>query len=96
MCCNFDSSRCSKDQNLHANKSINKEENTHSIVLDSKVKTFIALGSGKGGVGKSTTSVNIAVSLGLEGYNVGLLDADVYGPSQPRMLGVSGRPRYSR
>ena len=44
-------------------------------------------------MGKSTTAVNIAVSLGIEGYRVGLLDADVYGPSQPRMLGVSGRPK---
>ena len=61
-------------------------------VLESNVKRFVAIGSGKGGVGKSTTSVNLAIALKLEGYNVGLLDADVYGPSQPRMLGVSGRP----
>jgi len=61
-------------------------------VLESNVKRFVAVGSGKGGVGKSTTSVNLAIALKLEGYNVGLLDADVYGPSQPRMLGVSGRP----
>ena len=61
-------------------------------VLESNVKRFVAIGSGKGGVGKSTTSVNIAIALKLEGYKVGLLDADVYGPSQPRMLGVSGRP----
>ena len=61
-------------------------------VLESNVKRFVAIGSGKGGVGKSTTSVNLAIALKLEGYSVGLLDADVYGPSQPRMLGVSGRP----
>ena len=61
-------------------------------VLESNVKRFVAIGSGTGGVGKSTTSVNLAIALKLEGYSVGLLDADVYGPSQPRMLGVSGRP----
>ena len=64
-----------------------------NIVVESNVKKFVAIASGKGGVGKSTTAVNIAVSLGIEGYRVGLLDADVYGPSQPRMLGVSGRPK---
>jgi ATP-binding protein involved in chromosome partitioning len=52
----------------------------------------IAIASGKGGVGKSTLSANLAVALAMEGRRVGLLDADVYGPSQPRMLGVSGRP----
>jgi len=61
-------------------------------VLESKVKRFVAVASGKGGVGKSTTAVNLAVAMKLEGLRVGLLDADVYGPSQPRMLGVSGKP----
>ena len=56
------------------------------------VKKVIAIASGKGGVGKSTVSSNLAVALAARGLKVGLLDADVYGPSQPRMLGVSGRP----
>ena len=56
------------------------------------VKSIIAIGSGKGGVGKSTVSSNLAVALARAGKKVGLLDADIYGPSQPRMMGVSGRP----
>jgi len=56
------------------------------------ISRIIAVGSGKGGVGKSTVSANIALALAAQGKKVGLLDADVYGPSQPRMLGVSGRP----
>ena len=56
------------------------------------VKRVIAIASGKGGVGKSTVSSNLAVALAARGLRVGLLDADVYGPSQPRMLGLSGRP----
>ena len=56
------------------------------------VDRIIAIGSGKGGVGKSTVSSNLAVALAREGRRVGLLDADIYGPSQPRMMGASGRP----
>ncbi|MBA3770952.1 MAG: iron-sulfur cluster carrier protein ApbC [Ramlibacter sp.] len=84
-------------QNVSANLSTKVVAHAaqRGVALLPNVKNIVAVASGKGGVGKSTTAVNLALALAAEGAAVGLLDADIYGPSQPMMMGIEGRPESS-
>jgi ATP-binding protein involved in chromosome partitioning len=79
--------------NVELTSRVTAHDNSQKAAILPGVKNTIAIASGKGGVGKSTVAVNLAVSLAKEGAQVGVVDADIYGPSIPLMMGITGRPQ---